>query len=78
MHSERIDVISYSGRRGDERPLTFILRGLRIDVVDLLDQWIEERSGDRARSRCFRVRGSDGNTHRICQDERDKEWHYRS
>ena len=78
MLSERIDVIAYSGRRGDERPITFILRGLRIDVVSIEDQWIEEGSGDRVRRRCFRVRGSDRNSHRICYDESDQEWYYRS
>ena len=78
MLSERIDVISYSGTKGDERPMTFILRGLRIDVVSIVDQWIEEGSGDRVRKRCFRIRGSDGNTHRICYDEGAQEWHYGS
>ena len=76
MLSERIEVISYSGRKGEERPVTFILRGLRIDVVELLDQWIEEGAGDRVRRRCFRVRGSDRNSHRICYDEGVQEWHY--
>ena len=65
MHTERIDVITYSGRKGDERPATFILRGLRIDVVEIMDSWIEEGLKDRARKRFFRVKGSDKNTHRI-------------
>jgi hypothetical protein len=78
MHSERIDVIAYSGRENDERPTTFILRGLRIDVVEIMDSWIEEGSKDRARKRFFRVKGSDKNTHRIFYSEDDLEWHYAS
>ena len=40
MYIERIDVITYSGRKGDERPATFILRGLRIDVMEITEHWI--------------------------------------
>jgi len=78
MYIERIDVITYSGRKGDERPVTFILRGLRIDVVEIIDSWIEEGSNDRARKRFFRLKGSDGNTHRIYYAEDDLEWYYAS
>jgi hypothetical protein len=78
MHIERIDVITYAGRKGDERPKTFILRGLRIDVVEIIERWIEEGSEDRVRKRYFKVTGSDGNTHRIYYDEDDLEWYYES
>ena len=78
MYAEQIDVISYSGRTGDERPVTFILRGLRIDVAVILDHWIEEGSEDRVRKRYFRVKGSDGNIHRIYYDEKILEWFYAS
>ncbi|HEX9021988.1 MAG TPA: DUF6504 family protein [Nitrospirota bacterium] len=78
MYSERIYVITYSGRKGEERPATFILRGLRIDVVAIMDHWIEEGFKDRARKRYFRVKGSDGRTHRIYYDENALEWHYAS
>jgi hypothetical protein len=78
MHTERIDVISYSGRKGDERPVTFILRGLRIDVVEIVDSWIEEGFKDKVRKRYFRVKGRNGNTHRIYYDENTREWYYAS
>jgi len=78
MFTERIDVIAYSGRKGDERPKTFILRALRIDIVEITDSWIEEGSKDRARKRFFRVKGSDNNTHRIYYDEDMLEWYYAS
>ncbi len=78
MHTEKIDVISYAGRKGDERPVTFILRGLRIDIVEILEHWIEEGFDDRIRKRYFRIKGSDGNTHRIYYDEQVSEWYYAS
>ncbi len=78
MPSERIDVISFSGRKADERPVTFILRGLRIDVVEITDRWVEEGLQDRVRRRFFRVRGSDGGTHRLYYDEHALEWYYAS
>ncbi len=78
MPAERIDVISYSGRRGDERPQVFILRGLRIDILEIMDQWIEEGVKHRVRKRYFKIKGSDGNIHRIYYDERRLEWHYGS
>jgi hypothetical protein len=75
---ERIDVLSYSGSKGEERPVTFILRGLRIDVVEIIDHWIEEGYRNRVRRRYFRVKGSDRNSHRICYDESAGEWYYAS
>jgi len=78
MQTEQIDVISYSGRKGDERPETFILRGLRIDVVEIIERWIEEGLEDRVRKRYFWVKGSDGNTHRIYYDEDILEWYHES
>ncbi len=78
MHTEQIDVITYAGRKGDERPVTFILRGLRIDIEMILDYWIEESFGDGLRKRVFRVKGSDGNTHKIYFDENVLEWFYAS
>lgn len=78
MHIEQIDVLSYAGRKGNERPTTFILRGLRIDVAEILDHWIEEGFQDRVRKRYFRVKGSDGNTHRLYFDESVLEWFYAS
>ncbi len=76
MPAKRIDVIAYSGRKGDERPETFILHGLRIDVVEIMDRWIEEDYKNRVRKRYFKLKGSDGNIHRIYFDERILEWHY--
>ncbi len=78
MHTERIDVIAYSGRKGAVRPVTFILRGLRIDISEILEHWIEEGFKDRVRKRYFKVTGSDGITHRIYYAEDTGEWYHRS
>jgi hypothetical protein len=78
MQTEQIDVISYSGRKGDERPETFILRGLRIDVVEIIERWIEEGLEDRVRKRYFWVKGNDGNTYRIYYNEDILEWYHES
>jgi hypothetical protein len=78
MEEEQIDVISYSGSKGDERPLTFVLRGLRIDVIEIVDNWVAEESRDRIRKRYFRVKGSDGNTHRLYYNENVHQWYYAS
>ena len=78
MEEEQIDVISYSGSKGDERPLTFNHQGLHIDVLEILDHWVEEGFGDKVRKRYFRVKGSDGNTHRIYFNENVLKWYYAS
>lgn len=78
MHIEPIDVIAYAGRKGNERPKTFILRGFRIDIVEIMDSRIEEGSIDRTRKRFFRVKGNDNNTHLIYYDEDMLEWYYAS
>ena len=75
MTDERIKITSYSGYRDEEVPRSFFLDGRRIEIIELLDMWIEETLSDRTRRRFFKVRGSDGFTHRIYRDERRKEWY---
>lgn len=76
MSEEKIEVIAYSGYRGEETPRTILLHGERIEVFEILRQWIEEKSGDRARKRFFQVKGSDGNLYMIYYDEKVMEWFY--
>ncbi len=78
MHGERIDVITYAGSKGEERPFIFILRGFRIDIVEILDSWVEEGLDDRVQKRYFRIKGSDGNIHRLYYNEDILEWYYAS
>ncbi|MDI6890944.1 MAG: hypothetical protein QMC83_08430 [Thermodesulfovibrionales bacterium] len=74
---ETIDVITYSGYRGEERPMAFFLYGEKIEVVEIIDMWIEEGLEDMARRRFFQVKGSDGYMHKIYNDERATEWFYK-
>jgi len=74
MPEEKIEVIAYSGYRGEETPRTIFLHGERIEVFEILNQWIEERSGDRARKRFYQIKGSDGNLYTIYFDEKTMEW----
>ena len=74
MSEEKIEVIAYSGYRGEETPRTILLHGERIEVFEILRQWIEEKSGDRARKRFYQVKGSDGNLYMIYSDEKAMEW----
>lgn len=78
MRLERLDVISCSGSKGEERPVTFILRGRRIDVAEIAEQWIEDEREDRVRRRFFLVTGNDGSSHRVCYEESEGEWYYAS
>jgi hypothetical protein len=49
----------------------------KIEVIAILDRWLEERLKDRVIKRLFKVKGSDGKTHNIYYDEKDREWFYR-
>jgi len=73
---KRIEVIAYSGSRGEETPRSLILEGRRIDVVLILKQWIEEDGGSRKVGRAFQVQGDDGRIIKIYFDEETKEWFF--
>ena len=66
---EKIEVIAYSGYRDEEAPRTILFRGERIEVIEILKRWIEERSEDRSRKRFFKIKGSDRAIHLIYYDE---------
>ena len=74
MFEEKIEVIAYSGYRGEEIPRTILLHGERIEVFEILSQWIEERSDERERKRFYKIKGSDGVLHMIYFDEKAMEW----
>ncbi len=71
---EKIEVIAYSGYRGEESPRTILLPGERIEVTEILNQWIEEKSADRSRKRFYKIKGSDKAIHVIYYDEKAAEW----
>ena len=74
MVEEKIDVVAYSGYRGEETPREFMLRGRKIEGIEVLSRWIEEGAGGKAVKRCFKVKGRDGSIHTIHYDEDRKEW----
>ena len=75
MSEERIEVIAYSGHRGEETPRVIVLRQKKIEVVEILRRWIEENVEDRNRKRFFIFKGSDGILHKIFYDEKTMEWY---
>jgi hypothetical protein len=70
----RIEVIAYSGYRGEETPRTILFRQKRIEVIEILKQWLEERSDDREIRRFYRVKGRDGDLYTIYYDEKSMGW----
>ena len=76
MRQESIEVIAYSGYRGEETPRTIILHDKTIEVFEILDRWIEEGFEERTRKRFFIVKGSDGIVYKIYCDEKVMEWFY--
>jgi hypothetical protein len=76
MDDHRIDVMTYSGYRGEETPRSILIRNEKIEVVAILSMWIEEGIENKVRKRFFKVKGSDGKTHKIYYDEKVTAWLY--
>lgn len=74
MYVETIEVVAYSGYRGEEYPKSFVTRGEKIEVSEILSMRIEEQHRSKGRKRVFLVRGSDGYEHRVHYDEQIKQW----
>jgi hypothetical protein len=77
MPDIRIDVMTYSGYRGEETPWSILIHHERIEVVAILKRWIEEGIENKVRKRFFKVKGSDGKKHKIYYDEKEMGWFYR-
>jgi hypothetical protein len=77
MIEDKVEVIAYSGYRGEEIPKAIILHNERIAVLEILDSWVEEGVEDRVRKRFFKVKGDDGSLHEIYYDEKEMEWFYK-
>jgi len=74
MLAELIEVVAYSGYRGEECPRVFTTSGEKIEVKAILNMWIEENAKTKERKRFFLVRGSDGSEYKIYYDEEMKQW----
>lgn len=75
MSEDKIEVKAYSGARGEEMPRSFVLRNDRIEVIQILDMWIEGGFERHVRKRFFKVKGSDNYVYRIYYDETALEWY---
>jgi len=76
MDEKEIRVIAHAGYRSEESPRAFFLKGTRVDVVKLLDQWIEQTPPARNNKRYFKVKGSDFRAHTLYYDEELMAWFY--
>jgi len=76
MPGKKIEVVSYSGYRGEETPRAFFLSSGRVEVVEVLKRWKEQRVAERGVKSYFRVKGDDGLAYTLCYDEQEKEWSY--
>jgi hypothetical protein len=74
MKGRRIEVISYSGYKGEERPLAYVSEGEKVEVTEVLRSWVEEEIPSRERLRCFSVKIGNGSIHVLCCNESTMEW----
>jgi hypothetical protein len=58
----------YAGHRGEETPRAIVLGERRIEVLDVLDQWVAPDH------RYFKLRGDDGNTYIVRNDVAARSW----
>ncbi|MFQ5656437.1 MAG: hypothetical protein ACE5G5_02770 [Candidatus Methylomirabilales bacterium] len=64
---EPIQVLTYAGSRGDERPRAFASSTGALDVVQILERWYQQDLGRRQKD-YFRVLASDGETYILYRD----------
>jgi len=74
MPKEKVEVVAYSGYRGEETPRVFKWRGAKVEVAKIWSRWIEEGVGDRDTKRGFRLTGTDGIAYCLIYDEQTQEW----
>lgn len=63
-----IDVECYAGHRSEETPRALRLGERRVEVVEVLDQWLAPDH------RYFKVRGDDGDIYLVRHDVATHEW----
>jgi hypothetical protein len=74
MPKEKVEVVAYSGYRGEETPRVFKWRETIIEVAEISSSWLEEGVEDRATKRRFRLIGTDGTAYCLTYDEKTQEW----
>lgn len=71
---EEIPVSTYSGARANERPLSFIFNGKKINISKILYTSLEESIDTRKRVRYFEVTSSDSSARKIYHDLQTDKW----
>ncbi|WP_287155290.1 hypothetical protein [Candidatus Solincola tengchongensis] len=69
-----VQVKCYSGFKADERPLSFVLSGRELSVMDIEGSWFEEDETSRERRVCFRVRADDGDLYLLSHHPEEGSW----
>lgn len=64
----RIAVECYAGYKGEQTPRTLVLDGGRLEITELIDQWLAPDH------RYFKVRASDAHVYIIRHDIASDEW----
>ena len=64
----KVDVQCYAGCRGEERPVKFTVWNRKVEVIEILDQWLAPDH------RYFKLKGDDGAIYILRHDERRQEW----
>ena len=63
-----IHVECYAGHRGEQTPRVIVLGERRVEIVEVLDQWLAPDH------RYFKLRGDDGHTYIVRQDVDSQAW----
>ena len=63
-----IQVESYNGYRGQERPLRMVIGQRQVEVVEIIDRWLAPNY------RYFKLRGDDGDLYIIRYDVQEDCW----
>ncbi len=69
-----VQVESYSGYRGAERPISFLFQGRRFMVDEVERSWVEDEADLRAHKRIFIVTTRDGARFKLSYSERTDTW----
>lgn len=72
-----VEVRCYAGYKGDERPVSFVLSGRALEVLEVERGWYEEdasAAGEPQRKACFRVRAGDDRAYVLRRNVADGRW----
>jgi hypothetical protein len=64
----QIDVQTYAGYKGNERPVSFSREGRIFRIMEIVDRWYDPDYN------CFKVLADDGSTYLLRHDMNDDTW----